>query len=158
MSNDVPGRSCPPRRALLAGACAVGVTAALAGCQTYGTAPVAAPGGPAPAPDGSGGTAAPDGAPAPALAALADIPVGGGKIFADEKVVVTRPTAETVKAFSATCTHQGCTVTEVTDGTIVCACHNSVFDIADGSVRGGPARAPLPAANVAVDGDTIRLA
>ncbi len=152
---------CRSRRALLVGTGAVGV-AALTGCQTYGES--AAPPPPPAAPTtGDAGTAAPDdgaatGGGAPALAAVADIPVGGGKIFADAGVVVTQPTAGTIKAYSATCTHQGCTVTSVADGAIVCACHNSVFDIADGSVRSGPANAPLPAANVTVDGDAIRLA
>ncbi|MDG4797505.1 Rieske (2Fe-2S) protein [Micromonospora sp. WMMD1082] len=152
---------CRSRRALLAGTGAVGV-AALTGCATYGQ-PAAAPAPPAAPTAGAGpsGSASPgdDADPgAPALATLADIPVGGGQIFADAGVVVTQPTEGTIKAYSATCTHQGCTVTSVSDGTIVCACHNSVFDIADGSVRSGPAGAPLPAANVTVDGDAIRLA
>ncbi|GIJ78843.1 Ferredoxin subunit of nitrite reductase or a ring-hydroxylating dioxygenase [Micromonospora phaseoli] len=154
---------CRSRRALLAGTGAVGV-AALTGCATYGQPQPAAPPPPAAAPGSStdpSGTATPgaDGEPGPpALATLADIPVGGGAIFADAGVVLTQPTEGTIKAYSATCTHQGCTVTSVADGTIVCACHNSVFDIADGSVRSGPAGAPLPAANVTVDGDAIRLA
>jgi Rieske Fe-S protein len=157
---------CRSRRALLAGTGAVGV-AALTGCATYGQ-PAAAPPPPAAPSTGAGssgvdpsGTATPDDGSdpgTPALATLADIPVGGGAIFADAGVVVTQPTQGTIKAYSATCTHQGCTVTSVSDGTIVCACHNSVFDIADGSVRSGPAGAPLPAANVTVDGDAIRLA
>ncbi|GIJ23661.1 hypothetical protein Vlu01_42850 [Micromonospora lutea] len=150
---------------MLAGTGAVGV-AALTGCATYGQ-PTAAPAPPAASSAGASGadpsgTATPGGDGAdpgtPALTTLADIPVGGGAIFADAGVVVTQPTEGTIKAYSATCTHQGCTVTSVSDGTIVCACHNSVFDIADGSVRSGPARAPLPAANVTVDGDAIRLA
>ncbi|MBQ1047124.1 Rieske (2Fe-2S) protein [Micromonospora sp. C51] len=162
---------CRSRRALLAGTGAVGV-ATLTGCATYGqptAAPPAAPPAGSAGADPSGtsgadpsGTATPgdDGADpgTPALATLADIPVGGGAIFADAGVVVTQPTDGVIKAYSATCTHQGCTVTSVSDGTIVCACHNSVFDIADGSVRSGPAGAPLPAANVTVDGDAIRLA
>ena len=170
MTHDQAG-CCRSRRALLAGTGAAGV-AALTGCATYGqpaaapppaapggnTAPAGgstAPGGGSPAPGGSG---APDDEPGPpALATLADIPVGGGAIFASAGVVVTQPTEGTIKAFSATCTHQGCTVTSVDNGAITCACHNSVFDIADGSVRSGPARAPLPAANVTVDGDAIRL-
>ncbi|MGC5028478.1 Rieske (2Fe-2S) protein [Micromonospora sp. DT229] len=156
---------CRSRRALLAGTGAAGV-AALTGCATYGQPaaappPAAAPGG-STAPGGSAdpsGSGAPDDSPGPpALATLADIPVGGGAIFASAGVVVTQPTEGDIKAFSATCTHQGCTVTSVDGGVITCACHNSVFDIADGSVRSGPARAPLPAANVTVDGDAIRLA
>ena len=39
-----------------------------------------------------------------------EVPVGGGKVFADTKTVVTQPTAGTFKAFDAMCPHQGCTV------------------------------------------------
>ncbi|MFF8969158.1 Rieske (2Fe-2S) protein [Streptomyces sp. NPDC014995] len=92
------------------------------------------------------------------LARTADIPVGGGKIFKDEKVVVTQPTKGDFKAFSAVCTHQGCTVGSVADGTINCPCHRSSFRIADGSVTGGPATTPLPAERITVEGDSIRLA
>lgn len=92
------------------------------------------------------------------LATTADIPVGGGKIFKDEKVVVTQPTKGDFKAFSAVCTHQGCTVASVTDGTINCPCHRSSFRIADGSVTGGPATRPLPAEQITVEGDAIKLA
>ncbi|MEH0981788.1 Rieske (2Fe-2S) protein [Micromonospora sp. CPCC 205556] len=151
---DECGVRCPSRRAVLAGTGA-GVTALLAGCQTYGEPAGPAAGGPPPSAGGGGATPA-AGQPR-TLATVADIPVGGGKIFAAEGVVVTRPTEGSVKAFSATCTHQGCTVTEVRDGAIVCACHNSAFDIDDGSVKGGPARQPLPPAAVSVDGTDIRL-
>ncbi|MEV1147703.1 Rieske (2Fe-2S) protein, partial [Micromonospora sp. NPDC049799] len=113
-------------------------------------------------PDGTAspaeGAAPPAAGAGPVLARVADIPVGGGRIFADQGVVLTQPAAGTIKAFSARCTHQGCTVTSVDDGTIVCACHNSVFDIADGSVRSGPAKVALPETPVAVDGDDVRLA
>ncbi|MFD0393007.1 Rieske (2Fe-2S) protein [Streptomyces nogalater] len=75
--------------------------------------------------------AAPAGEP---LALAGDIPVGGGKVFADRKIVVTQPEKGRFKAFSAVCTHQGCTVSQVSDGTILCPCHTSRFHIADGSV------------------------
>ncbi|MGB2571200.1 Rieske (2Fe-2S) protein [Micromonospora citrea] len=158
--SDVDGGRRPSRRTVLACAGAAGAGVLLTGCQTYGEA--AAPGG-APAASGgapaaSGGAAAPADAAAAALATVADIPVGGGKVFAAEGVVVTQPEAGTIKAFAAKCTHAGCTVSEVRERAIVCRCHNSAFDIADGAVRGGPARQPLPAAGVTVDGDNIRLA
>ncbi|MFF7534598.1 Rieske (2Fe-2S) protein [Streptomyces bobili] len=92
------------------------------------------------------------------LARTADIPVGGGKIFKDEKVVVTQPAQGDFKAFSAVCTHQGCIVATVADGTINCACHKSSFGIADGAVAGGPATEPLPAQKITVKGDAITLA
>ena len=77
------------------------------------------------------------------LVATSEVPVGGGVIIADRKMVATQPTEGTFKVFSATCTHQGCTVTKVTGGTIDCPCHGSRFSIEDGSVAGGPAKGPL---------------
>jgi Rieske Fe-S protein len=79
-------------------------------------------------------------------------------VFADKDVVVTQPTAGEFKAFSATCTHQGCKVNRVTNGVIACPCHGSRFNIADGSVANGPAQKPLPEKSVSVDGDSIVLA
>lgn len=92
------------------------------------------------------------------LAKTADIPEGGGKIFADQGVVVTQPTAGTFKAFSSKCTHAGCAVTSIASEEIVCPCHGSHFSIADGSVKTGPATQPLPAENITVSGDSITLA
>lgn len=91
-------------------------------------------------------------------APIADIAVGGGVIYADQKVVVTQPAAGDFKAFSAVCTHKGCTVSKVADGLITCACHGSQFSIEDGSVQTGPASAPLPAMPVTVSGDTVMVA
>ncbi|MEU6713260.1 Rieske (2Fe-2S) protein [Nonomuraea sp. NPDC046802] len=93
-----------------------------------------------------------------ALAKTADIPVGGGTIFKDQKIVVTQPTSGQFKAFSAVCTHNGCTVGSVENGVIVCPCHNSKFGIADGAVTDGPADKPLPAQEIKVEGDQITLA
>jgi nitrite reductase/ring-hydroxylating ferredoxin subunit len=92
------------------------------------------------------------------LASATDIPVGGGKIFKDEKIVVTQPTQGTFKAFSSKCTHRGCPVDSVSGGTINCPCHGSKFKIEDGSVAGGPAPKPLEAREVAVQNGQIRLA
>ncbi|OLF06884.1 hypothetical protein BLA60_30305 [Actinophytocola xinjiangensis] len=91
------------------------------------------------------------------LASTADIPVGGGTVFADQEVVITQPTEGEFRAFSAVCTHQGCLVGNVQAGTINCDCHGSKFAVADGSVTAGPASSPLPERAVRVTGDQISL-
>ncbi|MFE1013613.1 Rieske (2Fe-2S) protein [Streptomyces sp. NPDC058794] len=145
----------PARRTVVAAAGAAGLAVALTACSGSGddasddSGAAASP----PASEGAGGEDA-----GAALAATADIPEGGGKVFADRKVVVTQPTAGEFKAFSATCTHQGCAVKSVSGGVINCPCHNSNFSITDGSVQGGPAPKPLPAVQITVSGDSIRLA
>ena len=155
------------RRALLTAACGT-CAAALAGCSTYGRpaaapAPVAAapaPTGPPPTADATGPDATGPDATAeplpPDAIPVAGIPVGGGTIFADRDLVVTQPEAGEYRAFSATCTHQGCAVTEVADGGIVCACHGSVFSASDGSPQAGPATAALAERNITVrDGAVV---
>ncbi|WUI02999.1 Rieske (2Fe-2S) protein [Spirillospora sp. NBC_00431] len=89
------------------------------------------------------------------VAKAADVPVGGGKINGTEKVVVTQPSQGVFKAFTAVCTHQGCTVGGVSDGVIKCDCHGSEFKVADGSVRKGPAKKPLKEYPVQVKGGAI---
>ena len=84
------------------------------------------------------------------LVALDRVPTGGGVVLDTDRVVVTRPTADDVHAFSAVCTHQGCTVDTVADGTIDCPCHGSRFDAATGAVRRGPATRPLAPVAVVV--------
>jgi Rieske Fe-S protein len=92
-----------------------------------------------------------------ALAATGKIPVGGGTIFTDSQVVVTQPTAGDFKAFSAVCTHMGCIVNQVSNGTIDCPCHGSQYNITTGAVVAGPAPRPLPAKQIKVSGDSIIL-
>jgi Rieske Fe-S protein len=147
------------RRAFVAGSCGAACAAALSACAAYEVGP-AAPAAPspqqgAPAQGGSPQAGSTQGA---ALAKTSDIPVGGGKVFAQQDVVVTQPAAGKFHAFSATCTHQGCQVGEVTGGTINCPCHGSKFAVADGSVVNGPAKKPLPERSVTVTGEEIRLA
>src|SRR4051812_14623753 len=92
------------------------------------------------------------------LGKTSDIEVGGGEVFADQEVVVTQPSAGQFKCFTAVCTHQGCTVSDVSNGTINCGCHGSQFSIKDGSVVQGPATSPLAAEQITVNGDAISLA
>ena len=162
------GPVCATRRtALVLGA--VSGAALLTGCATYGGSG-AQPAAPAEASDPAGGAekdgdateaAKGDGDGAgdgkPALTSTSAIPVGGGKVFAAKKVVVTQPSAGTFKAFSSVCPHAGCDVNEVKGGTINCPCHGSKFAIADGSVTAGPSPRGLPSVRIAVTGDAVVL-
>jgi len=89
------------------------------------------------------------------LAALADVPPDGGLVLSEEGVVLVRGEGEEVHAFSTTCTHQGCPVTEVTGGEIICPCHGSAFDAATGEVVDGPAPSPLEPIEVMVQGADV---
>lgn len=139
------------RRTVVLAVGAAGAAAALTACGSS---------------DGSGGQGGAEsveqpgsgGAGGAVLAKTADIPEGGGVVFAAQKVVVTQPSAGEFKAFSATCTHQGCAVKDVTDNVITCPCHNSTFDATTGSPTGGPATQPLPAREISVEGGSITLA
>ena len=152
----------PSRRALLAGA---GVTCAavLAGCSTSdanngGSAPAtggaaSSAAGSAPATGGSAATAS--AAAAGALAATSQVPDGGGKIIDGVNIVITQPQSGSFRAFSAICTHQGCIVSSVSNGTINCPCHGSKYSIKDGSVVRGPATMPLAAIAIKIEGTSI---
>ncbi len=106
----------------------------------------------------SGGAAEGGAGTGEALASVADVPVDGCFVLADVKVVVTQPSEGQFKAFSATCTHQGCLVSSGSDGVIPCQCHGSKFSLSDGSVIAGPATSPLPEVAISVDGDSISRA
>ncbi|MFJ8578796.1 Rieske (2Fe-2S) protein [Micromonospora sp. NPDC093277] len=145
------------RRALLAGAGAVGAAVALAGCNDNGTGTAAA----GPTTGGPGATSSDPGATASGgevIAKTGDIPVGGGTIFASKGVVVTQPQSGQFKGFSPICTHQGCPVSRIEGDAIVCTCHNSRFSIVNGAVKQGPANRPLPPKDIKVTGDEISLA
>ena len=86
-----------------------------------------------------------------------EIPVGGGKVFADTKTVVTQPASGTFKAFDAVCPHQGCTVGSVEGGQIICPCHQSHFDASTGDRVSGPAPTGLTAKSITVTGDTFTV-
>ncbi|WP_307874631.1 Rieske (2Fe-2S) protein [Frankia nepalensis] len=112
---------------------------------------------PAPAtsadPGGAGGT----GPAEDSLASDSEVPAGGGLVVPDKKVVLTRDDSGTVHAFSAVCTHQGCLVSGVADGTINCACHGSKFNASTGAPVAGPATSPLAPVAVTVQDGGIFL-
>jgi Rieske Fe-S protein len=136
-------------------ACGAGASSSAAAAGNAGTTP-AAPGSAAPA--GSSAAGGASSAPAAnALAATSQIPVGSGMIFSGPQVVVTQPSAGEFKAFSAICTHMGCIVNQVSNGTIDCPCHGSQYNITTGDVVAGPAPKPLPAKQIKVSGGSIFL-
>jgi len=168
---QAPSSTDPSRRQVLCGLAiallAPGALAAACGGDSggsgtgSGTTTGAAPTG------GTTGGAAPTGGTtgggtSAALAKMSDVPVGGGIIVdggPSGKVLLVQPTAGTVKGYDPTCTHQRFTVDPPKDGVINCVQgHGSQFDPADGSVRKGPAAAPLATVNVKVDGTDVVLA
>ncbi|MCH1866728.1 Rieske (2Fe-2S) protein [Nocardioides sp. CFH 31398] len=142
---EATGHRCLSRRSAIGGvACAGLAVPFLAACSSDSSSQSGS----------DGGQTADAGTP---LAPTSDIPVGGGVIYADQGVVVTQPTEGDFKAFGAECTHQGCTVTEVTE-TIDCACHGSSFSLEDGAPTAGPATDPLPTVEITVENDEITVA
>ncbi|MEW2415591.1 Rieske (2Fe-2S) protein [Streptomyces sp. NPDC046866] len=141
-----------PRRTVLA----AGAVAALAGgtltaCGEDGKKaaeqPKNEPGGastPQPA------TSASSGGTGTVLAKASAVPVGGGTVLKEQKLVVTQPTAGSYRCFTAVCTHQGCLVNKVENGTIDCPCHGSRFRVTDGAVTHGPATRPLAEQKITV--------
>ena len=149
MTQEPHKDSLATRRGMLAGVGLVGLAGAITACGASGSSSSPATGmNSAP---GDGATSRPPrrlrpprqsmsgGAAADALASTSEIPVGGGKIFDTQVVVVTQPTAGEFKAFSAVCTHMGCIVNQISDGRIDCPCHGSEYSITDGAVLAGPA-------------------
>jgi Rieske Fe-S protein len=139
------------RRAVLVGGAALGGLS-LNACGGY-PPPFGDRGGPEQGPR----TPAPGQAGQGILDSADQIPVGGGKVYPTRQVVVTQPVQGDFKGFRAVCTHEGCLVNRVANGTIDCPCHGSKFAITDGSVRQGPATKPLEPKTVTVDTGQVRL-
>ncbi|MGI9156451.1 MAG: Rieske (2Fe-2S) protein [Marmoricola sp.] len=137
----------PSRRIVFNGLAALGVAAALAGCGSN-----------------TGGAGNDSGASATLpkagtkLASTSEIPVNGGLILPDQKVVITQPAAGQFKAFTAVCTHQGFLVTSVDGSRITCSHHGSEYSSTTGAVEQGPAPAALSAIMVTVRGGSVLAA
>jgi Rieske Fe-S protein len=183
MTDESQQHQCATRRCVLLGAGVLGAAGVLSACSTAavpynandaGQAPGAAPSATgsdmssgmasamasqpsSSASAKSGGSMNGSGQMGTVLGAASAVPVGGGMVYTDAKVVVTQPTKGEYKAFSAVCTHVGCLCNQVAGGTINCPCHGSKFKITDGSVVAGPAPAPLAAKTVTVSGGKILL-
>ena len=84
------------------------------------------------------------------VSSLDEIARGSGGVIEEDgrPIAVWRDENGSLHALSASCTHKGCTVTwNNADHTWDCSCHGSMF-LADGSVLHGPARKPLPPAEL----------
>jgi Rieske Fe-S protein len=90
------------------------------------------------------------------VAKLSDIPVGGSisATLDGKPIILAQPSTGKVVAFTAICTHQGCTVNP--DGAVLrCPCHASTYDAFTGKNTGGPAQSPLATIPVTVSGGAV---
>lgn len=91
---------------------------------------------------------------------LTALPTGGMTTVQVEgrTLLISRPDQDEVHAFSAVCTHQGCTVAPATENgedVFSCPCHGSHFDVTTGEPYAGPAKKPLTEYTAAIDGDWV---
>ena len=93
---------------------------------------------------------------------LATLKVGATKSFvlANSAPAILFRTKTGVFAYSAICTHQGCTVSySAASKTLKCPCHGAEFDpLASGTAITGPATNPLGKVKVAVESGWVVLA
>jgi Rieske Fe-S protein len=134
----------------LLAACGGGDSTSSSGSSDSSSAADPSPSSEASSSESSGGSAG-------ITVAASEVPVGGGTVLAKDKVVVVQPTKGDFKAYTAVCTHRGCTVSKVEGGQIVCPCHASHFSIEDGSPVAGPAQKPLASKQVSVNGSQLSV-
>jgi Rieske Fe-S protein len=93
----------------------------------------------------------------PAIASTSEVAPGSALKFKDSgnPAFLVHLDSGNFVAYSAICTHQGCTVA-YQGGQLACPCHGSVFDPANGgAVVTGPATTPLPEIPVKVQGGEV---
>ncbi|HET6570828.1 MAG TPA: Rieske (2Fe-2S) protein [Solirubrobacterales bacterium] len=108
--------------------------------------PPSAPGGGEAGQAGSGRGASKVPANAVELGPARRLPSGSAATYSDPADgapdIVIRDSEGDIRAFSAVCTHAGCTV-GYEGGTIVCPCHGGEYSAETGAVIAGPPPAPL---------------
>jgi Rieske Fe-S protein len=98
-----------------------------------------------------------------AIAEESAVPANSAKAFTDadlgQPAVLVHLQSGDFVAYSAVCTHEGCTVDYQPDSQeLACPCHGSIFDPArDAAVVQGPARTPLPKINTALQNGEVVL-
>ena len=136
------------RRAVIASAVGVSAVTAMAACAPQGTNE-----------PGSNDSEAPaENASAPVeVCKTTDIPVGSGKKFdvSGTAILITHPSQDVFRAFSAVGTHAGFVMSNVSNSEIVCDNHGAVYNADDGSVIKGPAQRALGKITVEVQGDAV---
>lgn len=128
------------RRSFMAGTTLVAATAALTACTSQG-----------------GGPKRSELAAGDRIGRVDQIRVGGGRIYPEASMVITQPAEGEYVALSGICTHQHCTLREVSNGKIVCGCHGSEFDL-EGKVLKGPAETDLGTRSIEIQGDYFIVA
>lgn len=94
------------------------------------------------------------------IAKLADLPVGSAVNFTapdGSPAVAVRTAQNTVAAYSAICTHQGCTVQyDAGSKALLCPCHGAAYDPANhAKVLQGPAPSPLQELKATITGGSV---
>jgi Rieske Fe-S protein len=158
---DSTSTRAPDRRTMLKGLALAGAALPILAACGSSSNEAAAPGGGTSSKPGSGhpsrteSSSTDSGGSDDVLAKASDVEVGGGVILPNRSIVITQPTKGTFEGFSSTCTHMGCTVSTISNGTIICPCHGSQYSIKDGRVVAGPAPLPLPKKPVKDEGGNI---
>ena len=148
-----PGAS--RRQVIATGVVTMAGVTALAACGSSAStaaAPAASASAPVASPSSAGG------AGGGVLAPLSEVKVGtaiSAKTPDGKPIIIAQPTAGHVVAFTAICTHMGCTVAPAQGLKLQCPCHGSTYNAATGQNTGGPAPRPLAALPVKVDGNSI---
>ena len=97
------------------------------------------------------------------VASLAEIAIGASLVFTypgdEDRCLLIRPDADTLLAYSQSCTHLSCPVVpKLDEGLLVCPCHHGSFELATGKNLSGPPPRPLPKIELElVDGEIFAV-